>query len=111
MFSRLSSIGIVKKTTERLSRKRAARGSFVQEKIPLKPDETIPEVSDSERLLEEEEEYLIVDIKDDGTPEVSKESPDYSLKLDFPSKEPKKAPAIGLASLVQRDKNFENVPL
>lgn len=109
MFSRLSSIGIVKKTTERLSRKRAARGSFVQEKIPPKPDETIPEVSDSERLLEEE--YLIVDIKDDGTPEVSKESPDYSLKLDFPSKEPKKAPAIGFASLVQRDKNFENVPL
>lgn len=110
MFSRIGKIGIVKRATERLSRGYTVREPCPEEKVASKSKRTEAGASDPIRSLEEEE-YLIIDIKDDGTPEVSQEILDYNLRLDTPSQVPKKAPADGFTGLTLGDKNFVNVPL
>ncbi|KAL0635386.1 hypothetical protein Q9L58_005684 [Maublancomyces gigas] len=106
--SYLNRIGIVKRTTERLSRRRAARESQANNTLDREDRKKQPEPRNSSPVMEDED-YLLVDIKDDGTAEASRVDPGCSLSLALPEQrvpDPKSidTPALG-------DKSFENIPL
>lgn len=111
MFSFLNGIGIIKRTTERLSRQRAARDPRVEGASVHVDCKTEP----SPELVLEEEDFLIVDIKDDGTAEASPVNPDYTLKLAPPAQKVGDTPAEAedpksAGDPVRGGKSFEDVP-
>lgn len=109
MFSSyLNRIGIIKRTTERLSRRRAAREPRAKNTLVHGGCREQPEIPDSSTVLEDED-YLLVDIRDDGTAEASRVDPGRSLGL-VPSKT--KVPNTkNIGTPAPRDKGFENIPL
>lgn len=116
MFHGLNRIGIIKRTTEHLSRQRAAREPRAtatladQEGHRKKPE--IPDPS----LVLGDEDYLLVDIKDDGTAEASRVDPGCSLGLVLVDQKTNKAPDGALdpkdvGNVALGGENFEDVPL
>lgn len=109
MFSSyLNRIGIVKRTTERLSRRRAARESQANDTLGHEDCKKQPGLPDSSPVMGDED-YLLVDIKDDGTAEASRVDPGCSLGLAPPEQRTPDAKSIGTPAL--GDKSFENIPL
>lgn len=106
--SYLNRIGIVKRTTERLSRRRAARESQENDTLDREDRKKQPELPDSSPVMEDED-YLLVDIKDDGTAEASRVDPGCSLGLIPPEQRTPDPKSIGTPAL--GDKSFENIPL
>lgn len=116
MLHALNRIGIIKRTTEHLSRRRAARepratGTLADQEGQKKKPE-IPEPS----LVLGDEDYLLVDIKDDGTAEASRVDPGCGLGLVLVGQKANKAPAgtlnpKGVGNVALRGENFEDVPL
>lgn len=106
MFHALNRIGIIKRTTEHLSRQRAARTIVPGQVHQL---QKTPEVPNPRSVLEDED-YLLVDIKDDGTAETSRVDPGCRIGLVLlVSHSQKTLDLKGAAGKL--DAHFEDVPL
>lgn len=106
MFHALNRIGIIKRTTEHLSRQRAARAIVPSQSHQLQKTSEVP----NPRLALEDEDYLLVDIKDDGTAEASRVDPGCRVGLVLVVSHSQKALDLkGAAGKI--DAHFEDVPL